>query len=430
MNKNFKSLDDWLEWQQTLHPKNIDFKLERIKAVYKKLQLKKIAQKIIIIAGTNGKGSTASMLESILHENQLKVGVFTSPHILSYNERIKINKQHVHDDEIIEAFNQINEKRGNITLTYFEFATLTAFYLFNKSNLDYAVLEVGLGGRLDATNIIDSDISIITSISIDHTEYLGSTIDSIALEKAGVMRPFSFSIYAQKKPPKVLFKYAQNNKTYFKYNDKDFNIKIYDDFWTWRNDKFKISRLPMLPLIGSFQYDHAGAVLSCLSYIESNLLENKQNLVNGFKNLDLLGRYQIIQSNPEIILDVAHNADAAKKLNDNLSNEISGKTLAVLGVLNDKDVYELVKPLKKTVDQWFCGTINSHRGMNADEIKHRLSTLISGESINSFTTISNAYENAIKTLNHNDRLIIYGSFYTVSEVLNHIKSSTNKVINL
>ena len=210
MKDQFHNLKDWLDWQQTLHPKNIDFKLERIKSVYKKLNIQKIAKKVIIVAGTNGKGSTVAILESILHENNFSVGTFTSPHILDYNERIKINKTEVETKKLLEAFDIINKLRGSTTLTYFEFATLAAFYLFEKANLDYAILEVGLGGRLDATNIIDSDLSIITSIGIDHTEFLGSTLDSIALEKAGVMRAFAPCIFADESPPTVLLSHAKN----------------------------------------------------------------------------------------------------------------------------------------------------------------------------------------------------------------------------
>ena len=208
--RKFNTVDEWLDWQQTVHPLNIDFKLERILSVYKKLKISKIAKKIITVAGTNGKGSTVSFLESVLNEKKYHVGTFTSPHILRYNERIKINGIEIDDESLLETFEMIDEVRGDTTLTYFEFATLSAFYLFSKSNLDVAVLEVGLGGRLDATNIVDSDISIITSIGIDHTEFLGNTIDSIALEKAGVMRPFKTCIYAQEKPPAALLKYAKN----------------------------------------------------------------------------------------------------------------------------------------------------------------------------------------------------------------------------
>ena len=190
MKRRFDTVNEWLEWQQTVHPLNIDFKLERILSVYEKLDVAKVAKKIITVAGTNGKGSTVSFLESILCKNNINVGTFTSPHILKYNERIKINGKEIDDESLLNVFELIDQKRGNTTLTYFEFATLSAFYLFSKADLDVVVLEVGLGGRLDATNIIDSDISIITSIGIDHTEFLGDTIDSIALEKAGVMRPF------------------------------------------------------------------------------------------------------------------------------------------------------------------------------------------------------------------------------------------------
>ena len=205
MKKHPSTLQDWLDWQQTLHPKNIDFKLERIKSVYNRLNIDRIAEKIIIIAGTNGKGSTVAILESILHESNYSVGTFTSPHIINYNERIRFNKLEVETSELLDTFRIIDDIREDITLTYFEFATLTAFYLFSKKKLDYAILEVGLGGRLDATNIIDSDLSIITSIGIDHTEFLGTTIESIAMEKAGVMRSFKPCIYAGKNPPSSLF---------------------------------------------------------------------------------------------------------------------------------------------------------------------------------------------------------------------------------
>ena len=213
MKKQLNNLDEWLDWQETLHSKNIDFKLERIKSVYKKLKINKIAKKVIIVAGTNGKGSTVDLLENILHENGFSVGSFTSPHMLSYNERIKINDKAVETKKIIDAFEVVNNYRGKKTLTYFEFATLAAFYLFHQHELDFVILEVGLGGRLDATNIIDSDISIITSIGIDHVEFLGSTVDSIALEKAGVMRPFCQCIFAQKNPPMILLSYAKKNST-------------------------------------------------------------------------------------------------------------------------------------------------------------------------------------------------------------------------
>jgi dihydrofolate synthase / folylpolyglutamate synthase len=413
------NLQEWLDWQQTLHPQNIDFKLERIKSVYEKLDIKSIANKVIIVAGTNGKGSTVAILESILFENNFSVGTFTSPHIKRYNERIKIDKKEVTSAELIESFKMIDKLRGKTTLTYFEFATLTAFHLFSKKDLDYVVLEVGLGGRLDATNIIDSNLSIITSIGIDHTEFLGTTIDSIAMEKAGVMRPFAPCIYADKSPPSVLLSYAKKNGSNFLYNQNDFFTKISNDTWSWKSNMGKNLVLPLLPLRGDFQYNHAAAALQALEIIEPSILENTELLNNGITNISLMGRYQKISSTPEIIIDVAHNADSAEKLMGNLNKENKKNTVAVIGVLKDKDVYSLIKPMINNVDKWYCGTINSDRGMNADEIKIRMSSTINQKNIETFGSIDKACSEAMLSLGKNDRLIVYGSFYTVSEFLDY-----------
>ena len=413
------NLQEWLDWQQTLHPQNIDFKLERIKSVYEKLNIKSIADKVIIVAGTNGKGSTVAILESILFENNFSVGTFTSPHIKRYNERIKINKEEVTSSELIESFKIIDKLRGDTTLTYFEFATLTAFYLFSKKNLDYVVLEVGLGGRLDATNIIDSNLSIITSIGIDHTEFLGTTIDSIALEKAGVMRPFAPCIYADKNPPSVLLSYAKKNGSNFLYNQNDFFTKISNKTWTWKSNLGKELVLPLLPLRGDFQYNHAAAALQALEIIEPIILDNIKLLNKGIENISLIGRYQKISSNPEIIIDVAHNADSAEKLMDNLNKERKRNTIAVIGILKDKDVYSLIKPMINHVDKWYCGTINSDRGMNSEEIKTRMSSSIDQDNIKTFDSINKACSQAIASLDKDDRLVIYGSFYTISEFLDY-----------
>ena len=418
------TLQDWLDWQQTLHPHNIDFKLERIKSVYNKLNIKKIANKVIIVAGTNGKGSTVAILESILHESNYTVGTFTSPHIINYNERIRFNKQEVETSELIQTFKMLDDIRGKTTLTYFEFATLTAFYLFSKKNLDYVVLEVGLGGRLDATNIIDSDLSIITSIGIDHTEFLGTTIESIAMEKAGVMRPFKPCIYAGQTPPTSLFNYAGKIKSRLKYNHNDFNIKRLGKLRSWSDSTYKID-LPELPLIGDFQYDHAGAAIKALKILDPKILDNKKNLDNGIKNISLLGRYQILSKAPEVILDVAHNEDSAKKLKENLNKSHKQHTIAIIGILKDKDVYSLIKPMISIVDEWYCVTIDSSRGMNAKEIQTRISTLVSKDNIYAYDTMLSASSKAMSRLKNDSRLIVYGSFYTVSEYLSYYRALNN-----
>ena len=427
MKKHLSSLQDWLDWQQTLHPKNIDFKLERIKSVYNKLNIRNIAEKVIIIAGTNGKGSTVAILESILHESNHSVGAFTSPHIISYNERIRLNKQEVDTSELIDTFKIIDEARDDTTLTYFEFATLTAFYLFSKKKLDYAILEVGLGGRLDATNIIDSDLSIITSIGIDHTEFLGTTIDSIAMEKAGVMRPFMPCIYAGKNPPSAIFRYANKIKSRLMFNENDFNIKRDKESWLWSNSNKKI-RLPLLPLVGDFQYDHAGAAINAINILNPKILDDKKCMDNGIKNISLLGRYQILSRKPEIILDVAHNEDSAQKLQENLKRDPNQHTIAIIGILKDKDVYSLIKPMINIVDSWYCVTIDNSRGMNAREIKTRMSTLVGKDKIFTFDNIADASAIAMSNLDTDHRLIIYGSFYMVSDYLSYYESKNNNQI--
>ena len=429
MENDFNNLDEWLHWQQTLHPKNIDFKIQRIKSVYKKLNINKIAKKIITVAGTNGKGSTVALLENILSENGFSVGTFTSPHMLRYNERIKINNKEANTEKIIEAFKVINQHRGKTTLTYFEFATLAAFYLFEKNNLDYVILEVGLGGRLDATNIVDSDISIITSIGIDHVEFLGSTIDSIALEKAGVMRPFCYCVFAQLDPPNSLLNYSKKNSTQLLCNGNDFNLKISEKNWSWKNKHLEINNLPLLSLKGNFQYCHAAAAISALYHLSPDVLKNHKNLYNGLKKTSLLGRYQIISSKPEIVLDVAHNADAATQLAKNLSQSLKKRTIAVIAVLEDKDIYSLVKPFKNLIDEWYCGTIDNERGMNSKEIECRISSLVDKKTVSSYPSVISAYNEAIKSLEEEDQLLVYGSFYTVSEILRYIKNHKKIAIN-
>lgn len=429
MTNHFRSLDEWLNWQQDLHPKNIDFKIERIKSVYNKLNIKKIAKKTIIIAGTNGKGSTVAILESLLHASKFQVGSFTSPHILEYNERIKISKENIDDEDLIDAFNVIDAARDDTTLTYFEFATLAAFYIFSKRSLDFAILEVGLGGRLDATNIIDSDLSIITSIGIDHTEFLGSSIDSIANEKAGVMRSSCYSIFAGPNPPATLLAHAQSNNVLFIFGHKHFSHNIYNTYWEWRGMNGTKLKLPLLPLTGDFQYNHASAALQAVEIIDKDILSNESLLYDGLENVTLMGRYQKLNKHPEVITDVAHNEDSAIKLFDNLTKEDKKKTYAVIGLLNDKDAYTLIKPLVPIIEKWFIGTVDSERGMNSSEIRERVKSLVEDNKVDCFENMNDAFEAAYKTLYLNDRLIIYGSFYTVSEFMNYQKHTEKKLLN-
>ena len=427
MKRRFDTVNEWLEWQQTVHPLNIDFKLERILSVYEKLDVAKVAKKIITVAGTNGKGSTVSFLESILCKNNINVGTFTSPHILKYNERIKINGKEIDDESLLNVFELIDQKRGNTTLTYFEFATLSAFYLFSKADLDVVVLEVGLGGRLDATNIIDSDVSIITSIGIDHTEFLGDTIDSIALEKAGVMRPFKKCIFAQENPPSVLYKYSKNKSVNLLIHNNDYTVNRYSDSWSIVSKAMEIQDIPNLKMIGDYQYNYATASVIALNDILPEALSNQELLKNALCDTLIPGRFQYLQHSPDIILDVAHNEDAAKSLATNIKRLGYKKIHVVLGILADKDVYSIVKPFSLLVDHWHIGTISSERGMNAEEIKFRIKSLFKNKfSIETYNSISAAYHGAVNQQDDNTLILVYGSFYTVSEALQSNSYILNK----
>ena len=427
MKRRFDTVNEWLEWQQTVHPLNIDFKLERILSVYEKLDVAKVAKKIITVAGTNGKGSTVSFLESILCKNNINVGTFTSPHILKYNERIKINGKEIDDESLLNVFELIDQKRGNTTLTYFEFATLSAFYLFSKADLDVVVLEVGLGGRLDATNIIDSDVSIITSIGIDHTEFLGDTIDSIALEKAGVMRPFKKCIFAQENPPSVLYKYSKNKSVNLLIHNNDYTVNRYSDSWSIVSKAMEIQDIPNLKMIGDYQYNYATASVIALNDILPEALSNQELLKNALCDTLIPGRFQYLQHSPDIILDVAHNEDAAKSLATNIKRLGYKNIHVVLGILADKDVYSIVKPFSLLVDHWHIGTISSERGMNAEEIKFRIKSLFKNKfSIETYNSISAAYHGAVNQQDDNTLILVYGSFYTVSEALQSNSYILNK----
>ena len=427
MTKKFKTVNEWLDWQQTIHPLNIDFKLERILSVYKKLNISTIANKIITVAGTNGKGSTVSFLESVLSKKNYRVGTFTSPHILRYNERIKINGREIDDESLLDTFEMINEKRENTTLTYFEFATLSAFYLFSKSDLDVAVLEVGLGGRLDATNIVDSDVSIITSIGIDHTEFLGNTIDSIALEKAGVMRPFKKSIYAQNKPPAALLKYAKNKSINLLIHNNDYQVIRGLDDWSIHSKDLQINEIPNLKMIGDYQYNYAAASILALNEILPDCLEGNDDIKFALSEAKIPGRFQYLSKTPDIILDVAHNEDAAKSLSENIKKYRYKSIHVVLGVLADKDVYSIVEPFSDLVDHWHIGTINSERGMNADEIKFRINSIYKNKLfIETYSSVTTAFNQAKSVQKKDSLLLVYGSFYTVSEVLRSYMLEHNK----
>jgi len=395
---NKKSLKWWLTRLETQHSKKIDLGLERVKQVYSALSIEKIAPTIITVAGTNGKGSTVAILSAICQQAGYKVGEFTSPHLLNFNERIKINNVEVSDDEIIQVFECIELACGAISLSYFEYATLAATIVFKQQQVDVALLEVGLGGRLDSVNVIDADCAIITSIDIDHTNWLGDTIELIAYEKAGIMRKNKPVIYGDVDCPKAISDFA-----------KKINAKLVIA------KQFDFNSFPQPNLNGLYQYKNAATAYTALKMLKRLKISNK-NIVDGLKNIQLTGRLQVIGENPAIIIDVSHNKQAAQQLAKWLcENPIKGQTYAVFAVLADKKPIDWLDYFSGCIDVWCISQVQSERALAVNDLLQVLAE--KSKLICSFTTVTQAFEKAQLIAEEKDRIIVFGSFYTVSEVL-------------
>ncbi|MFK8011754.1 MAG: bifunctional tetrahydrofolate synthase/dihydrofolate synthase [Marinicellaceae bacterium] len=395
MAKSHKSLQQWLNKLETSHNKKIDLGLTRVKTVYDNLKLEKVAPTIITVAGTNGKGSTVAILTSIIKQSGIKVGAFTSPHLVRFNERICIDNQEVSDKDIVAAFELIENHLNGVTLSYFEYATLAALIIFKQNKIDVAVLEVGLGGRLDSVNVVDADCAIITTVDIDHTEWLGNDIESIALEKAGIMRENKPVIYGDTDCPLTIIQHA---------DDTGAQLILPD----YPQQSFVTN------LKGTYQQKNITTAITALNTLDLLITEN--NIKQALVNVVLKGRLQVIAKDPVVILDVSHNHQAAIELSQWLdNNRIDGKTIAVFSVLNDKKVSQWLPLFKGNVDVWCVSEVKSHRTMKLNELVRFLAD--TATLITSYPEIKQAYKGAHLMANKNDRLLVFGSFYTVSEVL-------------
>ena len=417
--KNF-TLEEWINWQCKLHPTNMDFNLSRVIEVAKKLKIDQPIPKVITVAGTNGKGSTVSILESILYESDYKVGSYTSPHLLNFNERIKIDKVPVETNSICDAFESIEETRGNITLTYFEFSTLAALIIFSKSNLDVIILEVGLGGRLDAVNIINPDISIITNIGLDHTDILGDDIEQIAYEKAGVMRKNKSTVIGYKNVHNSILAEGENINSKISKIDEHYHAEVRDDDnWVFKNsDGIKIN-CEHPGIKGDIQIKNAAAAIQAIHLCDGLELNEKKVLI-GLKNTKIIGRFQIFEIKPTVILDVAHNPQSIDILKDNLKKYFPNKKFhAVFGVLKDKDVDEILIKLKGVFDSWHISESTNERALRITELKDKKFFTLEKPSI--YGNINEAFDGAIENIKKEDEIIVvFGSSYTVAPILSKL----------
>jgi len=415
--KNF-TLNEWIDWQCKLHSTNMDFNLSRIKEVAKRLNVHKTASKVFTVAGTNGKGSTVAILESVLLESGYNVGSYTSPHLIEFNERIKINKISADTEEICQAFEIIEENRKNTTLTFFEFSTLAAFIIFSKKNLDVIILEVGLGGRLDAVNIIDPDVSIITSIGYDHTAILGDDLELIAFEKSGIMRKNKPTIISYENIHQSIIKNSKEIGSNLEIINKNFSYKIISDKkWFFSNiDGVEIeSDNPGIK--GLLQINNAASVLQALHSCEGIELNNEK-AVKGIKKSSILGRFQIVNSSPVTVLDIAHNVQSIETLIENLREYFPHSNYhAVFSVLKDKNVNQMLNLVKEFFQSWHISNSDNERALEVKELKSN--DFFISEEANAYDSIEKAYKGALEyAKKENDVIVVFGSSYTVSPILN------------
>lgn len=423
----FANLHEWLAWQEQLHPSEIDLGLDRVAAVYQRwLQRKKLenpAFTIISVAGTNGKGSCVAMLDAIYRAAGYTVGAYTSPHLKNYNERISINGVTVSDQQLCEVFDEIDQCREDISLTYFEFGTLAAIALMYEANVDLAILEVGLGGRLDAVNVLDADVAVITSIGIDHQAWLGDDREKIALEKAGIARSEHPVVCGDLQVPDSLTHYLEEigaplyliNRDYFLEKSQ---TDLSRNTWNWSNQNRKRSSLPLPALRGDTQLYNAATVLQVLDLLLQKHPVTQAEIRQGLSNALIPARFQVIPGDVPIIVDVAHNVQAAKALADNLASlSCAGSTIAVFGCFNDKDLAGIIQQMVPVVDQWFVATLAGPRAASADDIARHLAQYCVGKPVTICDSIAMAKDSAIKAASLGDRVVMFGSFFVASEVL-------------
>lgn len=421
------NLSDWLAYIESLHPKNIVLELDRVAAVKKAMELE-LNCPIITVAGTNGKGSTCAMLESILSCAGYRVGCYTSPHLLKFNERIRIGRFPVTDAQLCEAFAAVEKARATISLTYFEFSTLAATWIFKQQKIDIAVLEVGLGGRLDAVNIFEPDVAIITSIGIDHQDYLGDTREKIGFEKAGIFRKGKSAICADPQPPHTIIDYAAAVGADLQLIGRDFSFQVENKTqWKFGGRRGERYGLVYPALRGAYQLLNASACLAALDELKEKLAVSMGNVRLGLSQVTLPGRFQVLPGRPIVILDVAHNPHAAEALAGNLKEmEFRGKTFAVFGMLKDKDITGVIKILKDQVNHWLIANLDVSRGEKAAKLEEILKSEQVSSNIDVFSNVVEAYQQACKLATGNDRIIVFGSFYTVGDILGLIESDKVK----
>ena len=424
------TLPAWLALLESRHAEvHIDMGLDRVRAVKERLALA-FSCPVIMVAGTNGKGSTCAMLEAILLRAGYQVGLYIKPHFLDFNERARVNGELASDEALIASFNAVEGQRGDTDLTYFEFTTLAIMHLLSQATMDVVILEVGLGGRLDAVNVIDADVSIVTSVDIDHTAYLGDTREKIGFEKAGIFRPGKPAICSDPVAPASLVAHAEAIGADLWLIGRDFNYSGDKQQWNYGGRELRRNALAYPSLRGANQLLNASAALAALEVLRMQLPVGAQDVRTGLVVVELPGRFQVLPGRPTVIFDVAHNPHAAAALGQNLGNMgFHPYTFAVFGIMQDKDIDGVIAPLAEVVDHWCVADLPSPRSADGASLVARLEALPAGDakpgerSVTRFADPAQAFANAMSRAGENDRIVVFGSFHTVAGVMAARKNS-------
>lgn len=416
----FATLAEWLAWQETLHPKPIDLGLPRVKRVFDALDGGAVPY-TITVGGTNGKGSSVALLTAVLRAAGYRVGTYTSPHLLRYNERIQIDGQPVDDAALCDAFARVDAARADTSLSYFEFATLTALDIFRRAALDVQVLEVGMGGRLDAVNIIDADAALVASLAIDHQEWLGDTRDAIALEKAGIYRPGRVAVLGDPDAPPALLGYVAEQGIPLLCQGRDFRFTARSRDWDWQGRSRTWQGLPRPALPGRHQLLNAAAVLQLLQCIAERLPVPEAAIRQGLENVRLAGRFQLLPGSPAMLADVAHNPQAVAVLAEYLRETFPGRPIrAVFAIMRDKDIAGVVAGIADLVSAWYLAPLAMLRAAPAEVLQPLLLSAASAAPIHSgFADVVAACQAARREAGPDGLVVVFGSFFLVAEFLAH-----------
>ena len=414
------TLAGWLDFIERHHPSQIALGLERVSLVLARLGTR-LRCPVFAVGGTNGKGSTCAMLESVLRAGGYRTGLYTSPHLLRYNERVRIDGKEAGNADLCDAFAAVERAREGVALTYFEFGTLAAFWLFARENLDAVVLEIGLGGRLDAVNVIDADCAVLTSIGIDHVEYLGGTRESIGREKAGIFRPGRPAVIADPEPPRSVLEEGARVGARLVRLGHDFGYESDRTQWSYWGPGGRRSGMAHPALRGAMQLRNAAGTLCALDALRERLPVSMQDVRRGLADLSLPGRFQVLPGRPQLILDVAHNPQAAHTLGENLAaSGFAGRTIAVCGMLRDKDIAGVARELAPIFTHWHVATLAGPRGASAEDVANALEQAGVRGPVVRHADPRSAYAAARAGASGDDKIAVFGSFVTVGEVMAYL----------